>query len=65
MDVKRFLDWGGAGNKILRAGRGNTQTRYILTQGAAFLNFFLIRGSPGQPFFPGPGRASLTYRNFE
>ena len=35
MDVKRFLDRGGAGSKILRAGRGNSQTRYILTRGGA------------------------------
>ena len=56
MDVKRFLDRGGAGSKILRAGRGNSQTRYILTRDGAFLKNFWVRGSPGQSgaaIFPG------------
>ena len=49
-DVKRFLDRGGAGSKILGAGRGNSQTRYILTRGGAFLKNFGAGAHQGSHF---------------
>ena len=64
MDVKRFLDRGGAGSKILRAGRGNSQTWYILTRGGAFLKKILSPGQSGAAIFPRAGACIPDIQKF-